>query len=56
MDGLRARASVFLVLGDIVSGKSAMKAFPLTNAFGSFGGGKFRQGDGVRVRGGSRVG
>ena len=41
--------------------KSAMEAPPFMNAFGPFGGGKFRQGDGVdvhgiRVRGGSRGG
>ena len=61
VNGLRARVFVFLALGGVVAGASAMKALSLTDAFGSFGGGKFRQGDGVdvhgiRIRRGSRGG
>ena len=60
-DVLRARAFVFLALEGVVSRKLAMKAFYFMNAFGSFGGGTFRQGDGIdihciRVRGGLRGG
>ena len=51
MDVLRARAFVFLALGRIVAGESAMEASLFTDALGPFGGGKFRQGDGVHIHG-----
>ena len=50
-DGLRARALVFFALGGVVSDESAMKTSSLTNAFGSFGGGEFGQGDGINIHG-----
>ena len=41
MNVLRARGFVFLALGGVVAGVLAMKAFSLTDAFGSFSGGEF---------------
>ena len=45
------RVLIFLTLGGVVSRKSAMKASSFTNAFGSFSGSKFRQGDGINIHG-----
>ena len=43
------KSLVLFALGGVVSNESAVKASSLMNAFGSFGGGEFRQGDGVNI-------